>query len=104
MGITFSSDFEVTLFFLQLFAKLKLEQPEFAKKIILVNGDCGFKDLGISRFDRAQLIEKVGIIFHAAATVKFDENLKIAAEVNIRGTKYLVNLCREMKRLKVKQL
>lgn len=43
---------------------------------------------------------QVNIVFHIAATVRFDENLKIALSINIKGTQDLLNMSREIKNLK----
>lgn len=47
------------------------------------------------------MISNVSIIFHAAATIKFDENLKLAVEINVHGTKEVIGLSKEVKNLKV---
>ncbi|RYA67897.1 hypothetical protein DD595_25900, partial [Enterobacter cloacae complex sp. 4DZ3-17B2] len=45
---------------------------------------------------------EVSIVFNVAATVRFDEKLKIAVAINIAGTKELLELCRQMNSLKVR--
>lgn len=83
---------------LQLFAKL----PDSAlKKIEAVEGDCGVTGLGLSDQDRALLLSKVHIVVHAAATVRFDERLPLAVDINVRGTKEMLDLARDMTSLKV---
>ncbi|CAB0012636.1 unnamed protein product [Nesidiocoris tenuis] len=47
------------------------------------------------------LQDPVSIVFHGAATVKFDEQLKTAFNINIRGTREMLDLAREMTNLKV---
>lgn len=42
----------------------------------------------------------MNVIFHVAATVRFDEKLKLAIGINVTGTKSIINLCREVKELK----
>lgn len=39
-------------------------------------------------------------MFHVAATVRFDEKLKLALSINVIGTKEVISLCREIKELK----
>lgn len=46
------------------------------------------------------MISNVNIIFHAAATVRFDENLKLAFSINVNGTRGVLDLAREMENLK----
>lgn len=58
-------------------------------------------NLGISPEDRKTLIEKVNIIFHGAASVRFDDPLKKALLLNTRGTRELCTLALEMENLEV---
>lgn len=53
----------------------------------------------MSKEDRETLTEKVSVVFHSAATVKFDEALKLSIAMNIVGTGSLLKLCQKMKRL-----
>lgn len=86
---------------LQVFAKLKDEQPKFRHQIVAIAGDCSQPNLGMSSQDRATLIREVSIVFHVAATVRFDEKLKLAVPINVRSTRDVVNLCKEITDLKV---
>lgn len=45
------------------------------------------------------LIENVNIVFHSAATIRFDEDLKSAVDVNIGATRALLTICRKMMNL-----
>ncbi|XP_067204289.1 fatty acyl-CoA reductase wat-like [Linepithema humile] len=83
-----------------LFEKLKDEQPNFRDQVIAITGDCNHPNLGISSEDRATLIREVSIVFHIAATVKFNEKLKLAVTINVGGTKDVLNLCKEIPNLK----
>ncbi|XP_063703930.1 fatty acyl-CoA reductase wat-like isoform X2 [Culicoides brevitarsis] len=83
-----------------LFEKLKNEVPKFRHKLVAINGDCGQAGLGISLTDRQTLMQNVNIVIHAAATVRFDEKLKLAISINVHGTKDILSLCNEMKHLK----
>lgn len=47
------------------------------------------------------LINKINIIFHVAASVRFDNPLKEAILINTRGTKELISIAKQMKNLKV---
>lgn len=42
----------------------------------------------------------MSIVFHVAATVKFDEKLRLAAAINVQGPKSILELCRNMSKLK----
>ncbi len=50
--------------------------PEFKSKLVAINGDMLEPNLGISESDKKELIENVNIVFHSAATVRFDEPMK----------------------------
>lgn len=67
-------------------------------------GDCSIAGLGLSLTDRQTLVSNISIIFHAAATIKFDESLKLAVDINVHGTKDVIELGKEMTNLKVKFL
>ena len=41
-------------------------------KFVAVNGDCSQPDMGLSEEDKQILIDEVNIVFHCAASVKFD--------------------------------
>nr|ARD71193.1 fatty acyl reductase [Spodoptera exigua] len=70
-------------------------------KMTIVNGDVSEPDLGMSPEDRQMIINQVDIIIHAAATIRFDEELKKAVLLNVRGTKLMVELGKACKNLKV---
>lgn len=87
----------------QVFSKLKQQDKEekFRHKIVPIEGDCSLPGLGISETDRRKLIENCEIIFHAAATVRFDEKLKLALAINVNGTKEIMLLSKAAKSLVV---
>jgi alcohol-forming fatty acyl-CoA reductase len=78
--------------------------PKFRHKIVTISGDCSIAGLGLSLTDRQTLMSNINILFHAAATIKFDENLKLAIDINVHGTKDVIDLGKEMKQLKVCKL
>uniref|UniRef100_A0A336L0D6 Fatty acyl-CoA reductase n=1 Tax=Culicoides sonorensis TaxID=179676 RepID=A0A336L0D6_CULSO len=82
-----------------LFDRLKREKPKFRSKIVGISGDCVLPGLGINAQDRDLLRREVNIVFHVAATVRFDEKLKLALGINVNGTKEVVQLCKEIKSL-----
>jgi fatty acyl-CoA reductase len=85
-----------------LFDILRRERANDLGKIIPIHGDITSEELGISESDQALLCQKVSVVFHSAATVKFDEKLKLSVTINMLGTKRLVELCHRMTRLEVK--
>ncbi|XP_049942017.1 putative fatty acyl-CoA reductase CG5065 [Schistocerca serialis cubense] len=84
-----------------LFDKLKAERGAdlIARKVVGVAGDVAAPDLGLSATDRRTLCERVSIIYHAAATIRFDEELKKAVMLNTRGTRLMLELAKEVKKL-----
>ncbi|XP_026472331.1 putative fatty acyl-CoA reductase CG5065 [Ctenocephalides felis] len=67
----------------------------------IVSGDVTQINLGISEDDRKEIIENVDIIYHMAATIRFDSPLKEAVLLNTRGTKFMLDLAKECKNLKM---
>jgi len=88
-------------FCLKLYETLRVDNPEVLSKIIPIAGDITLPDLGISEEDQKELCEEVSVVLHSAATVKFDEKLKLSINVNVQGTKRIVDLCKQMKNLVV---
>lgn len=84
-----------------MYERLKEEQPDFASKIFIIEGDTEKFDLGLSPNDRELIIKNTHIIFHGAATVRFDEKLRQAVNINVRGLQLMLQLAKEMKNLKV---
>lgn len=87
---------------LQIFDFLRKEQPETLNKVIPITGDITSPNLGISPADYKVVIENVSIVFHSAATVKFDEPLKLSVAMNILGTQSVVQMCHKMDKLEVR--
>lgn len=64
------------LFLLKVYDKIREKQPNFQDKICLIHGDVCEPGLGIKHKDLEILEEKVNIVFHGAATIRFDEHLR----------------------------
>ncbi|XP_069702736.1 putative fatty acyl-CoA reductase CG5065 [Periplaneta americana] len=82
-----------------IFDWLRKEQPSALNKLVPIRGDVTCPELGISPADQKILADSVSVVFHSAATVKFDEALKLSVSMNILGTKRLVQLCHKMAKL-----
>ncbi|XP_025206497.1 fatty acyl-CoA reductase wat-like [Melanaphis sacchari] len=85
----------------RLFKRLKHEVPKYYHKVSGVAGDCALPGLGLSVSSRNKLINEVNIIFHGAATVRFDEHIRIAMNINVSGIRELISLARNITKLKV---
>ncbi|XP_041971168.1 fatty acyl-CoA reductase wat-like isoform X1 [Aricia agestis] len=83
-----------------LYDRLRKERPDFLDQIGLVEGDIGELNVGLSEESRAKLANEVDIIFHGAATVRFDEALPIAVNINVRGAREMLLLARACPRLR----
>lgn len=84
-----------------LFSVLKKERPDSFKKCIIVTGDVLETDLGIIETDRNILRNEVDIIVHSAASTRFDDTIQYAVQMNTLGTKYMLDLAKECKKLQL---
>ena len=73
-------------------------------KVVAVAGDVTKPGLGLSPKDRQMLIDDVSVVFHSAATVKFNGPLKEFIGQNVLGTECIMQLGEEMKKLQVNDL
>ncbi|XP_062121764.1 putative fatty acyl-CoA reductase CG5065 [Drosophila sulfurigaster albostrigata] len=83
-----------------IFERLRSSYPERLKKIAFFPGNIEDDNFGLNELDRLELCAQVNIIFHSAATVRFNECLKVAARVNSVATYNLLEMCKEMPQLK----
>lgn len=88
----------------QVFENLRKDHPEQIKKIVAVAGDVTLPGFGLCNDDMQTLLDSVSIVFNSAATVKFDEELKTAVQLNVKGPRELLSICRKMKKLQVRPL
>lgn len=86
----------------KLFEKVKKLRPDYKSKMVAIAGDLEQDELGISQADKEVLCKNVNIVFHSAATVRFDEPMKMAVNMNIVGVKKIIALSKEMKHLEVR--
>ncbi len=88
----------------QIFELLKSQNPHAFTKVRAIPGDITLPHLCISDEDRSHLIETVSVVIHSAASVKFNEPIKVALNTNYHGTKRVLDLCHEIKHLVVSTL
>lgn len=84
---------------LPLFGPIRKVMPEVLHKLVPVSGDVTELELGLSEGDRARM-NKVSIIFHSAASVRFDDPLKYAVFMNTRGTRELIKFAESLPNIK----
>lgn len=81
--------------------RLKHERPKFYHKVSAVAGDASLPGLGLSASDRQKLVDEVNVVFHGAATIRFDEHIRTAININVLGTREIIKLAKDMTNLKV---
>lgn len=83
-----------------MFDRIRDAYPDRLQKIVFVAGDISKPNIGVSNDDLQMLKENVNIVFHSAATVRFDQSIKEAVNLNTLGSKRLWDLCTEMQNLR----
>lgn len=81
--------------------KKKMSIETMISKVKIIQGDCSVEGLGISAADRKSITDNCTLIYHCAATIRFDEMLKRAVQLNTRGTQDMIALGLECKKLDV---
>lgn len=84
-----------------VFNEIREENPSQLKKIFVVKGDVSVDGLELSENDENELIDKVNVVFHCAANVRFDQKLQEAVNFNTNGTYRVLQLAEKMKKLLV---
>lgn len=82
-----------------VFEPMRLRRPGFQLKVYPLEGDCAQPMLGLSQESRDKLRE-VNVVFHLAATVRFDEKIRVATAINVQSTIDLLGIARTMPELK----
>ncbi|PSN41791.1 hypothetical protein C0J52_21752 [Blattella germanica] len=82
-----------------MFDRLRNERPGFGSQLVAIRGDVTSENLGLSKEDRMLLEQKVSIIFHCAANVRFDQKLKNAIHFNTLGTQRVLQLAETVHKL-----
>ncbi|XP_043645557.1 putative fatty acyl-CoA reductase CG5065 isoform X2 [Drosophila teissieri] len=87
------------MFKLPIFQRIKDERPEMLKKVSIYQGDVTFDQLGLSGESLKHVTENTNIVFHMAATLKLEGNLRDAIDMNLLGTRRALNVAKDMKQL-----
>lgn len=83
-----------------VFHVLAREKPEALDKLVAVPGDVSLPGMGIE----PAIIERmrdVSLVYHCAATVRFDEPLRVALRLNVGGTLEAIKFAEGLPRLRV---
>ena len=92
------------LFSCEVFKQIRENQPYLLTKVEPINGNVTYPGLGISYDCLIKLKREVHIVLHSAATIRFDEPLKKALEINLCGTEGVLNFCNQLDNLIVSYL
>lgn len=84
---------------LPLFEPIRQVMPHVLNKLFPINGDVTELNLGLSIED-ANRMKNVSIVFHSAASVRFDDSLKYAVFMNTRGTRELLKFAENLQNVK----
>lgn len=84
-----------------VFKSLAAKDPNYIDRIRVIDGNTRQLNVGLSPDDRQAIINNVDIIIHAAADVRFDLPLKELTLVNLRGTRELLKIAEQMKKLQL---
>lgn len=70
-------------------------------KLVALEGNIDADNLGLSQQDQQTVISNVNYVFHCAATLDFEASLKTTVQINLLGTRRVVELCKKIQHLKV---
>jgi len=83
----------------KVFDRIRDEDKSLLEKVEALNGDIVEDEFGLDEESKEIIKEEVNIIFHSAATVRFDEDLTKSVAMNVRAVSSLMSLAREIKEL-----
>ncbi|XP_047097962.1 fatty acyl-CoA reductase 1-like isoform X2 [Schistocerca piceifrons] len=84
-----------------VFSQLRAQRPDFARHLSVVAGDLSAPDFQLAEEDLAALRRDVSVVFHCAASVRFDDSLRVAVVTNVVGTKRALQLAEQLPHLQV---
>ncbi|KAG8196328.1 hypothetical protein JTE90_013813 [Oedothorax gibbosus] len=85
----------------KVFSRLRGENPGVLRRIVPIGGDISLPELDLSQSNANMLAKQVSVVFHSAATVRFDDTLKKAVDLNLLATRRVLQLCKKMAKLVV---
>ncbi|EDV19879.1 uncharacterized protein TRIADDRAFT_32834 [Trichoplax adhaerens] len=84
----------------KLFDSIREASPNFTEKVIPIFGDITLENYGICESDLCDIIANTDIVFHVAATIKFDELLRKSILQNVVSVQTMIRICKRMPKLK----
>jgi fatty acyl-CoA reductase len=85
----------------QMFRRIKDEKPEVLAKIVPVFGDITQENLGLNEEHLRMVLDESELVFHMAASLKLEATLKANIQMNLMGTKHVIEMCKRMAKLKL---
>lgn len=82
-----------------MFKRILEEKPEVMKKIFPVWGEITSPNFALSDEHLKRVTETTQIMFHLAASLKLEATLKPNIQMNLTGTKYVLDVANQMKNL-----
>ncbi|EDV99627.1 GH12315 [Drosophila grimshawi] len=83
-----------------IFQVLRVQKPNELDKLVAIPGDVSQQALGIDA-NHLKLLTQVSLVFHCAATVRFDEPLRVALQLNVGGTLEALKFAEQLRHLRV---
>ncbi|KAK7862550.1 hypothetical protein R5R35_000001 [Gryllus longicercus] len=83
-----------------LFDRVRAQRPEALERLQVVEADTAQPGLALAEADARVLAERVSVVFHLAASVRFDDPLIKAVRTNACATRDLLELATRMTKLK----
>lgn len=85
-----------------IFERLRKDDPKFLNRVRIVEGNLENACVGIADDRLLQTLKRViNVVIHAAADVRFNEPLYDLIRCNLYGTRELLELSKQMRRLEV---
>jgi len=81
------------------FDRVRKVHPNFMDKLSYVSCNLEAKDLGISRQSKRLLRNEVNVFIHCAATLKFNEIIRVAYEMNVQCTRRIMKILKRCRHL-----
>ncbi|GMR60419.1 hypothetical protein PMAYCL1PPCAC_30614, partial [Pristionchus mayeri] len=83
----------------EIFNRTREDCPGAIAKVTPVEGDITIDDMGLSEENLKRVLEETSVVIHCAATVRFNDTLKSAIELNIKGVNRMIKMCKRMPKL-----
>eukprot|EP00118_Oscarella_pearsei_P026103 m.309396 g.309396 ORF g.309396 m.309396 type:complete len:518 (+) comp46321_c0_seq1:89-1642(+) len=83
----------------RLFDNVRSMRPNFHQNVFALCGDVTEPTMGLTDEDVETLSKEISIVFHVAATVKFDEELKVSLALNVVAVQHMLAVCKRLPKL-----